>query len=88
MKQQVSKQERAYRAFRDYLRRARVSDFVGIMQLQDAIRREYGVDVLLRNLSSVRRLSDEHADLVIQICPELEIDDVSLSERVQSVLGL
>ncbi len=84
----MSKQEQAYQAFRAYLRKARASDYIGIMQLQDAIRRKYGVDVLLRDIYSVRELPDDEAEMVISICPELEIDDDSLAERVNRALGL
>lgn len=84
----MSKQEQAYQAFRDYLRKARVSDYMGIMQLQDAIRREYQIDIFLRDIYSVRELPDSEAELVISICPNLEIDDVSLTERVHRALGL
>lgn len=84
----MNKQEQAYQAFRAYLRKARASDFFGIMQLQDAIRRKYGVDIFLRDIYSVKELPDDQAEMVINICPELEIDDVSLTERVNRALGL
>lgn len=84
-KQEMSKQEQAFAKFMEYLREADISHMVGIMRLYDAMLRLHNRDICFHSPLSIKKLSDEDAELAIAVIDKLE--RTSLSKRLQEMLG-
>ncbi len=84
-KQEMSKQEQAFIKFMEYLREANISHMVGIMRLYDVMLRLYDRDICFHSPLSIKKLSDEDAELVLAAIDKL--DRTSLSKRLQEMLG-
>ncbi len=84
-KQEMSKQEQAYAKFVEYFCKANISHIVGAFRLYDVIRWRYDKDIYLHSSLSAKNLSDEDAELVINVIDEL--DRTSLTELLREALG-